>query len=199
MSSEATPNLVVRSISSIELYQFCELLMEAASWFESRGEPLWKFHQITPHSLLANHRLDEMYMGYIAGKPVAAMILNNRSGAIEVEPEVKRESLFMHKLTVNRDFAGKGLAKLMVDWARCYALNQGFTLLSLICNCRDERLRWTLSQFGFNEVEQLNAQYQLQRYFCLDLDRCSVPLENVPVENIGFEFTGLNEVKPLMG
>ncbi|GDY25717.1 MULTISPECIES: GNAT family N-acetyltransferase [unclassified Agarivorans] len=199
MSSETATNMVVRAISSIELYQFCELLMEAASWFESRGEPLWKFHQITPHSLLANHRLDEMYMGYIAGKPVAAMILNNRSGAIDVAPEVRRESLFMHKLTVNRDYAGKGLAKLMVDWARCYALKQGFTLLSLICNCRDERLRWTLSQFGFEEVELLNAQYQLQRYFCLDLDHCNVPLESVPVDALGFDFAIMSEAKPLMG
>ncbi|MGY5449485.1 hypothetical protein ACVFI8_00825 [Agarivorans sp. MS3-6] len=199
MSSKATSHMVVRAISSIELYQFCELLMEAASWFESRGEPLWKLNQITPHSLLANHRLDEMFMGYVAGRPVAAMILNTRCGAIEVNSEVKNESLFMHKLTVCRNNAGQGLAKLMVDWARCYALKLGYSLLSLICNCRDERLRWTLSQFGFEEVEQLNAQYQLQRYFCLELDHCKVPLDALPLESIGFDFSILGKPKPLMG
>ncbi len=199
MSSEVTPSLVVRAISSIELYQFCELLMEAANWFESRGEPLWKFDQITPHSLLANYRLDEMYMGYVAGKPVAAMVLNNRSGGIEVDVNVRRASLFMHKLTVGREFAGRGLAKLMVDWARRHAQNQGFSLLSLICNCRDERLRWTLSQFGFDEVEQVNGQRQLQRYFCLDIENCKVPLEPCHQYSPRFNYTLFKENKPLMG
>ncbi|WP_432453023.1 MULTISPECIES: GNAT family N-acetyltransferase [unclassified Agarivorans] len=198
MSTEPSPNLVVRAISSIELYQFCELLMEAASWFESRGETLWKCHHITPHSMLASHRLDEMYMGYIAGKPVAAMILDKNSGIIDVGLEEKRESLFMHKLTVKREFAGQGIAKAMVDWARCSALKKGYTLLSLICNCQDQRLRWTLGQFGFEEIEILNPHYQLQRYFRLDLEHCKVPLDRPSVEGLSFDYSQLDCATSLM-
>ncbi|WP_026959006.1 GNAT family N-acetyltransferase [Aliagarivorans taiwanensis] len=176
MLTEHQNSLEIRAITCLELYQFCDILMEAANWAEHTGEQFWTGKDITPHALLAKYRLDEMFLGFSRGVPVAAMVLNNQTHSLQLDEKSTRESMFMRKLTVRRDYAGVGYAKQMVDWSRRFATERGYTLLNLICECNNQRLRWTLGQFGFNELDGVNGKGKPTRFFQLDLDKCAIPI-----------------------
>ena len=69
---------------------------------------MWKIEHLPAENMLRQYSASEMFMGYVDEIPAVTMILQ------EVDEEFwstvpKNESLFLHKLSVKRQFAKSGL------------------------------------------------------------------------------------------
>lgn len=155
----------VRAVRAIDLYKFCEILMDATRWFENDGEAFWDRQQIVPHTILAHYRIDELFLGYENKKPVAAMIFNNRCHWPQISEPERLSSLFVHKLAVAREMAGQGYSEKILDWAYQQSVSQGYNQLILLCNCYHNKLRRLWKSFGFNEIDNQNERGELNRYY----------------------------------
>lgn len=165
-----SPLFEVRPIKAIDLYKFCEILMEAARWFEDHGEVLWDRQQIVPHTILAHYRIDELYLAYVDHKPIGAMIFNNHCYWPQISVQERRDSLFIHKLAISRKAAGMGYSAMMLDWACQQSYQQGYRQLMLMCNCHQLKLRRLWQTYGFKEVEIINDEGNLCHYYMRQLD-----------------------------
>lgn len=161
--------LELRPIKAMELYKFCEIMMEAARWFEHRGEQPWQSAQIAPHSILANNRLDELYLAYLDGEAVAAMILSNHCNKPRFSEEIRRGSLFVHKLAVRRQFSGQHLAKRVLDWACQYGVAHDYTQLMLMCSCHNQKLQQRWKDYGFSHHQTTLESGETCQYYLRSL------------------------------
>lgn len=93
---------------------------------------MWTSEQVSVIQLLSEYAPDEMFLRYLDGIPVATMILQEEDDVFWPSAP-KGESLFFHKLSVRRQFAGTGLAAEMVHWAKQEAKRRGKNFLRLDC------------------------------------------------------------------
>jgi GNAT superfamily N-acetyltransferase len=154
----------IRPVQALELYNFCDVLMDATSWFERNGERVWSRRSLSPHALLSKYRLDELYLAYLGDDPVAAMIMNNRCDWPVIGDSERRNSLFVHKIAVKRNYAGLGLSQQLLQWARAHCLQSGHQLLMLTCDCQSPKLRQHWQTLGFDEVESLIGE-DIRRHY----------------------------------
>ncbi|MFM2481089.1 GNAT family N-acetyltransferase [Celerinatantimonas sp. YJH-8] len=171
----------LRPIRAIDLYKFCEIMMEAARWFQTQGEILWDSEQIAPHTILAHNRIDELYLGYRDGEAVAAMILNNHCYWPQITNEQRRGSLFIHKLAISRRYAGKELSRRMLDWACRYGIEHGYSQLMLMCNCHQDKLRQLWISYGFSEIESQTVDGESCHHYVRDLSSDDILLSSPAV------------------
>ena len=61
----------------------------------------------------------------------------------------KGESLFLHKVAVKRAFAGKGISKKLIDYAKALALSYSINAIRLNCNQHRHKLRAVYENQGF--------------------------------------------------
>lgn len=154
----------IRPVQALDLFNFCDVLMDATTWFERNGESLWSRNRLSPHALLARYRLDELYLAYDNDEPIAAMIMNNRCDWSVIRDDERRNSLFIHKIAVKRSHAGSGLSAHLLGWARRHCLQNGHQFLMLMCNCQSEKLRRHWTALGFDEVES-NFDKERRRHY----------------------------------
>ncbi|MCY0896767.1 MAG: hypothetical protein OWS03_10855, partial [Alicyclobacillaceae bacterium] len=112
-----TAKMEVSTISFEQVDDFSSILKEPADWLRSIGEEMWTAEQVSAQGLLSEYTIDEMFLGSLDGIPIATMILQEED-ALFWPFVLKGESLFLHRLSVRRAFAGTGLAVAMIDWAK---------------------------------------------------------------------------------
>ena len=84
-------------------------------------------------------------------------------------PEIaKGESLFLHKLAVKRAFAGKGVSKQLIDYAKDKAIALGINDIRLDCHQNRDKVRALYERQGFVcEGEKiLFEKYEAAFYVC---------------------------------
>jgi GNAT superfamily N-acetyltransferase len=134
-----------------ELERFSAILTEVARWLVDKGQPLWHPEGLSPAALLERYRIGEMYLGWLACEPVAAMVLQEEDRTFWPDAP-PGESLFVHKLAVARRYGGRGLSRSMLDAARDRALATGKAYLRLDCAAERPKVRGLYESYGFRCV-----------------------------------------------
>ena len=130
-----------------------EIVMDVVEWLKAKGEPLWTEEQASVEGLKASYKLEESFIAYHDNRPIACMFLQESDPLFW--PEIQEgSSLFVHKLSVLREFKGKGVAQEMLQWASEYAQRQGKSWLRLDCDGGRQKLRQVYEAFGFSFVDR---------------------------------------------
>lgn len=125
-----------------------DVLLEAAVWLKEAGIPLWDPATLTRGRLLPEVEAGEYWICLLGGE--VAGVLKFQLEDELYWPEASRgEAVYVHKLTVCRRFAGKGLAAAMLDWAAKRGLTLGRKFLRLDCEALRDNLRQIYEKFGF--------------------------------------------------
>lgn len=132
-----TPKLVIRSIQQDEIGIVSSILEEAALWLKRTGREMWTKEQYSVEGLLSSYRTTNMYLAFIGDQAVATMILLEEDNSLWPNGE---PALYLHKLAVNRQYAGAGLAEAMIGWAKKQACLRGKRYLRLDCAAERPRL-----------------------------------------------------------
>ncbi len=146
------------------------ILTEAAIWLDSIGQPLWKSSELLPGSIIDDIRLGLYYLVRIDGCEVGTFKFQLEDKLIW--PEIpQNESVFIHRLAVKRQFAGKGIPDQIIGWAKNHAKNIGKRFLRLDCELRP-KLCSIYETRGFTKhSEKTVGPWRVARYE-YDLQNC---------------------------
>ncbi len=148
-----------------------DVMRRASEWLVEIGKPAkhWNPADMNRQSMLKHAEPSEFYVVLVGGKPAAAAILQdserNQSWA-SVDKGEHVSALYVHWLAVAPEFQGKGLPKILTDFAAAQAKARGLTRLRLDANAKEPKLMKVYDDLGFElvhiepEADQRIAFYQ---------------------------------------
>lgn len=138
--------------------QALHVMYGAALWLQKSGKNpsrWWQPQNMNRKFMLQHAQPDEFYAALIDGKSAAAVILqdNERNQSWKsVDKDRPKAALYVHWLCVDRQFAGKNLPRVMIDFASQQALKRNFKLLRLDTDFDEMKLRKIYEDLGFKLV-----------------------------------------------
>ena len=133
------------------------IMQEAAHWLVDIGQPMWDDEDLSFEKL--NNPSDEFWVMWEDKNSVASMILSYEDKFFwpDIAPDT---SGFIHKLSIRRDYASKGYAKMLVEHARTLCANRNIEYLRLDCDHHRKGLLNFYKTCGFAlvEVKVLNTK-----------------------------------------
>lgn len=148
------------------------VMQDAATWLQKRGKnssKWWQPENMNRKFLLQHAEPDEFFVALIDGNPAVSVILQdserNQSWK-SVDKDIRQQALYIHWLSVARQFAGLGMPQVMIDFAAEEAGKRKFPLLRLDTNAEEIKLRNIYESLGFqlmgiqHEEGQKTAYYQ---------------------------------------
>jgi ribosomal protein S18 acetylase RimI-like enzyme len=139
------------------------IMREVAQWCEKTGKNMWKLDELVKEKLMKGLTPQNFYIGKIKGKEVSSMILQWYDSIFW--PDVKEnESGFIHKLCVKREYAGQGISRKMVMYARDECKRRGIRYLRLDTGWNRTKLCTHYEGLGFKKVGKRvvnNKEYAL--------------------------------------
>lgn len=130
------------------------IMKEAAEWLIATGRKLWSHEKLTREKLMYNRQQDDFYVAYVDGEPAGAMILDWKDPEIWGD-DSGTESGYIHKLSVRRTFAGKGLPSRLIGHATAVCLSKEISLLRLDCDATRPFLLELYPKLGFIEHRRI--------------------------------------------
>jgi GNAT superfamily N-acetyltransferase len=122
------------------------LMDEASAWVNELGHAQWT-RPFPRDALAAAVSRGEVYVAEVEGRAVATVTL------LEADPvywgERPPDALYVHKLVVRRDHAGRGLGAALVEWVDEQAAEAGRRFLRLDCLRDDPGIRTYYERLGF--------------------------------------------------
>jgi GNAT superfamily N-acetyltransferase len=136
----------VRAATAEEAELVAGLLDDATLWVQELGYPQWPY-PFPRDEIAAAIGREEVYVAEVDGTPVATVTI------LHDDPvywgERPPDALYVHKLAVRRDHAGRGLGAALVEWAAARAGAAGRGFLRLDCLRNDPGIRTYYEALGF--------------------------------------------------
>ncbi|MSP95089.1 MAG: GNAT family N-acetyltransferase [Alphaproteobacteria bacterium] len=127
------------------------LIREAADWLNGRGLTLWGPEELSYDDLVAVARAGGLVLARVNSEAVACMYLHNEDRLFWPECATG-EAFYIHRLAVKRNFAGRGFARAMLDWADAETRAQRRKFVRLDCEPRP-KLMALYRDAGFAPVD----------------------------------------------
>jgi ribosomal protein S18 acetylase RimI-like enzyme len=154
--------------------QAITVIHSAGQWLQESGKNpsrWWQPQNLNRKFLLKYAEPEDFYVVLVNQKPAAAAILqlsqrNQDWGS--VDKGLSPQAVYIHWLSVARQFAGRGLPKVIVDFAQVFAKSKNIEFLRLDTNADEVKLRKVYEDLGFKlmgieqETNQKTAFYQMK-------------------------------------
>lgn len=142
------------SANAKTIEQFSKVLVEAALWLESEGQLMWKANDLTSKELLRKYSIDEMKLCYQNDKLIGVFILQWLDQLFW--PDInEKESGFLHKLAVCKEYRKLGNGNKLVDSAELICRDHNVGWIRLNCGTFRPRLRNFYESVGFQMVDRV--------------------------------------------
>jgi GNAT superfamily N-acetyltransferase len=92
-------------------------MREAAEWLIARGDKLWDLSELSDDEAIARAVTRELVIGLDGGGAVAASMYLWREDRQAWPGSKPGEALYVHKLAVRREEAGRGWSERLLFWA----------------------------------------------------------------------------------
>jgi GNAT superfamily N-acetyltransferase len=154
----------VRQARADEAALVSEVLVEAARWLDSIGQPLWRRDELAPALIAADVAAGSFHIAESGGE--AAGVVRFQLDDPEFWPELTAtDSCFVHRLAVRRRFAGGGVSSALLSWAAARTRELGRRWLRLDTDAARPRVRAVYERFGFRfHSERQVGPYLVARY-----------------------------------
>jgi GNAT superfamily N-acetyltransferase len=153
--------------------QAIAVLHSAGVWLVESGKSpskWWLPENLNRDFLLEHSEPEEFFVGLVNEKPAVAAIfqLNERNQSWEsVDKGQTQRALYVHWLAVDPNFSGKGLPRLMLEFASQYSQRLNLSLIRLDTNTQEPKLRKIYEDLGFDlmAIKDQTAFYQKKVQF----------------------------------
>lgn len=134
-----------------------EILLDALIWMKKNGlQNQWNEDSIRWNSLSKDYQISDFYINYQNGVSVACIAITDLDP--KYWPQIPQgKSLYIHKLAVKREFAGIGISKELINFAKILSLKNGIDSLRLDCNLQRNKLRMLYESEGFIYAGRKNS------------------------------------------
>lgn len=131
------------------------IMKEVAAWGRSAGFKVWKDEWLTKQELLTNDNTEEEFcIGKVSGINACCMILQWKDSEFWPNSELN-EAGYIHKLCVRRAYAGTGLSRKMVEYAKEECSKRGIKYLRLDTGWTETKMRELYINLGFKIVKKI--------------------------------------------
>jgi len=147
------------------------VMRDAGRWLKESGKnpsKWWQLQNLNRGFLLKYAKPQEFYVALVNKKPAAAAILQFNQKAQDwqtVDKDKARPALYIHWLCVHRQFAGMGLPKKIIDFAKQKAQEKNVKLLRVDTNANKIKLRKIYENLGFNLVAIEQEDYRKTAFY----------------------------------
>ncbi|HCW52744.1 MAG TPA: GNAT family N-acetyltransferase [Clostridium sp.] len=145
---------MIRQAVSSDIPVIEDILLDAVIYLRKAGlENQWNEANIKCECLSKEYRIEDFYIAYDDNKAEGCMALTDFD--LKYWPEIEKgQSLYIHKLAVKREYAGRGCSHELISFAKDLALNNGADSLRLDCNYYRKKLREIYENEGFEYVSK---------------------------------------------
>ena len=134
------------------------IMREVARWGRSRGYRVWLDEWLTQQELLSDEvTAENFYVGQVNGIDASCMILQ-WSDSEWWPAATMNEAGYIHKLCVRREFAGKGIPKEMINYAKAECRKKGARHLRLDTGWNEEKMKQIYTGLGFDIVKKIELK-----------------------------------------
>lgn len=133
------------------------VMRDAGRWLkESEKNPSkwWQLKNLKKKFLFQYAKPKEFYVVLVGGKPAAAAIL-----------QFSQKVLYIDWLCVARRFAGQGLPKIIIDFAKKNASEKNIKSIQVDTNADETKLRKIYEDLGFKLVEIIQEDYRETAFY----------------------------------
>ncbi len=170
MSADISGEYTVQKISIEQMPIAKKLLTEAARWLHNQKIEQWG-HLLTDEEdqeIKEAILKGETFIVYKNDRPVATFNLNMKASDWDrnVWGDIQHDAIYLHRLAVDRDFAGQNIGGLIFQWVLDNMNETGRTYLRLDCIGHNEKLNRFYKSQGFDYLgESLSGFSKYQRTF----------------------------------
>jgi GNAT superfamily N-acetyltransferase len=123
---------VAPALSAADVRLAREIMLEAAQWLASCGQPLWDQETLAPQNVVPRPNEGTLFLAHLAGRAVGSYVLLFEDPL--VWPEVPLgEANYVRKLAIRRSVAGTGVSRGLLAHAIAEARADGRPFLRLDC------------------------------------------------------------------
>jgi len=147
------------------------VMRSVSKWLEDSGKnpsKWWKLENLNPEFLLKYAKPQEFFVAMVNKKPAAAAILQlnqNSQDWQSIDKDQPQKALYIHWLCVDREFAGKNLPRLMIDFAEKKSRENNINLLRVDTNASEMKLRKIYEELGFHLVAVEQEDYRQTAFY----------------------------------
>ncbi|MFC5405925.1 GNAT family N-acetyltransferase [Cohnella soli] len=144
-----------------------QLLVSTAEWLLSRGSSQWNalLRGEDSHNTPEAINRGEVYLFKEDNRTAGMVMLLDSPNAWDLDMWGDRTNdgaaTYVHRLTVNRKFAGKGVGNRMMQWVEQNTPNLDRTVIRLDCLASNEVLNRFYANLGYELVGQATNEYGL--------------------------------------
>ena len=160
-------NQHIRYLADDEWQSALEILREASLWAERFGSPAWSPDELTEARQRESAEARELIGGFENAEMAACMRLE-RSDPIHWPEDKPGDALYLHKLAVQRAYAGHGWARRMIDWCASECRNRNVRSLRLD-TVPDTKLPSLYAELGFRLVDEAPQLFVGRRLVRMEL------------------------------
>ena len=145
----------------------------ASKWMSENGKIVskwWALENLNKDFLFQYAKADEFYVGVIDNKPAVVAILQISQNAQDwkcIDENKLNTALYVHWLCIDKlsPFSGKGLPKVMIDFAESFAKSKGINLLRADTNAEELKLRKIYEKLGFKLMGIEQEDYRKTAFY----------------------------------
>ncbi|MBI4162789.1 MAG: GNAT family N-acetyltransferase [Candidatus Aenigmarchaeota archaeon] len=147
------------------------VMQNASRWMKYEGIPIskwWDLKNLNKKFLVQYAKTDEFYCVLVDSNPAAAAILQMSQSAQDwknVDKNTPKPALYIHWLCVSKDFRGKQMPKVMIDFAGKLAKENNVRLLRADTNSEVVKLRKIYENLGFKLVAEQQEDYRKTAFY----------------------------------
>ncbi len=152
-------NMNVRLAQEDDASTILRLMQESSLWMKQ-----WGYHQWTnayPRELLISEISNaRVFMAVKDQLVIGTVTLDETAGSYWRVPLLRAQ--YLHRLIIDRAYAGKSLGKELMQWSERFAASRGHTKMRLDCDAKNDRLRDYYEALGYAMLGiESDSHYQM--------------------------------------
>lgn len=157
----------IRLAKKEDLENVLELLVNAASWLQTKGTKQWDYYltdlEGNKEEVIDSIEKESTYIVEHNGIVMATLTLESAPNEWDVDvwgEEAGDDVAYLHRLAVHRDFAGKGIGASLLDWAENAMRTSGKKSIRFDCIADNEGLtRYYQKRYPLKEVIKIHGRH----------------------------------------
>lgn len=151
-----------------DLEKVLDLVVNAARWLQSKNTTQWDYYltnleENTPE-ILDSIRSNSTYLVMDGEKTVATVTLENSLNEWDLEIWGKdaalSDAVYLHRLVVDRDYSGKGIGDLILEWAENFVKAKGKKRIRFDCLASNKGLNaFYQRRYPLKEIAHIYGQH----------------------------------------
>ncbi|MGF3104851.1 GNAT family N-acetyltransferase [Rossellomorea sp. DUT-2] len=157
----------IKKAKNSDLKKILDLLVNAAAWLKTKRTKQWSYYLTDLDGNLEEilHSIENgaTYLVEKEGRPISTLTLENIPSVWDLDlwgENVHDDVVYLHRLVVHRNHAGKGIGAALLDWVEKEAKEAGKKSIRFDCIANNEGLNtYYQRRYPLKEVAHIHGRH----------------------------------------